>query len=277
MNRLIRYFSMLLTGSILLMACKVKDYPSTSRPVSHEKWDGLVQQHVRENGFVDYKGFIRDSIQLKGYLEVLEGSHPNDKFWSREERLAYWINAYNAYTVKLIVDHYPVGSIKEIKNGIPFVNTVWDIKFIHIEERTYDLNNIEHGILRAKYDEPRIHFAVNCASVSCPNLRNEAYTAEQLDRQLDDQARDFLSDPTKNIIEPGRVRLSKIFRWYKGDFTERGSLIDFLNRYAPVEIQPDAKVDYLDYNWSLNDLPEDGEKMKNEKREMPPPPQNPRG
>lgn len=241
--------------SMTTLSCKVKDYPSDSRPVTHEVWDSLVRQHVTTEGWVDYQGFINDSIRLNQYLDLLERNHPNSQFWSREERLAYWINAYNAYTVKLIVDHYPVRSIKEIKNGIPFVNTVWDIKFIRIEDQVYDLNNIEHGILRPKFDEPRIHFAVNCASVSCPKLRNEAFVAEKLDTQLNDQARAFLNDTTKNIIEPERLQLSRIFQWYGGDFRNEGSLAGYIDQFTEVDIRKNAKINYLDYNWNLNELP----------------------
>lgn len=235
-----------------LPACSVKPYQSMSEPVSHEIWDTLVKKHVSEEGTVDYKGFIQDSVQLNAYLDLLRKHHPNDKNWSREEQIAYWLNVYNAFTVKLIVDHHPTESIKDIKNGIPFVNTVWDIKFIEIEGATYDLNNVEHGILRPQFNEPRIHFAANCASISCPRLRNEAYTAEKLDGQLTDQARYFLSNPIKNIITEERAQLSKIFSWYKGDFKKQGSLRDFINRYSEVKINEDTKIDYLDYDWQLN-------------------------
>ena len=242
---------------LTLSSCRVQDYPSNSRPVTHEIWDSLLQEHVSPAGWVDYPGFIQDSSRLNRYLHLLEGNHPNDKHWSRDERLAYWINAYNAFTVKLIVDHYPVASIKDIKNGIPFVNTVWDIKFIHIEKATYDLNNIEHGIIRPKFNEPRVHFAVNCASVSCPKLSNRAYTADKLDEQLTQAARDFLSDESKNKVSRDKVQLSKIFSWYGGDFKEGGkSIIEYINQYAPVQASPDAKIEYLDYNWSLNEQKE---------------------
>jgi len=246
-------FTFLLHLTLISSSCAVKNYSSDSQPIRHELWDSLVQQHVTSEGWVDYQGFIRDSTRLNTYLELLKKNHPNDKYWSRDQQLAYWINAYNAFTVKLIVDHYPVASIKDIKNGIPFVNTVWDLKFIQIEGATYDLNNIEHGIIRARFEEPRIHFAVNCASKSCPQLRNEAFTAERLDEQLTDQARAFLGDPTKNVITPTRLQLSRIFQWYRGDFTGKGSFIDFLNGFSPVRIDKEAKIDYLDYDWSLNE------------------------
>lgn len=256
MSRNICSFLLFFAAAAFLVSCKVKDYPSDSRPVTHERWDSLVKQHVTPAGWVDYRGFQRDSNRLRAYLDLLSRHHPNEQFWSRDERLAYWINAYNAFTVKLIIDHYPVESIKDIKRGIPFVNTVWDIKFIDIEERTYDLNNIEHGIIRPKFDEPRIHFALNCAAESCPKLRNEAYTAERLEAQLTDQAEYFLQETSKNVIRPHQLKLSKIFNWYKGDFTGNGTLIEYLDQYTEVDIQPDAGIEYLDYSWALNDLPE---------------------
>ena len=235
------------------MSCKVSDYQSDSNPVSHEIWNGLVQKHASKDGKVDYKGFIQDSVSFNNYLAILKNNHPNDKIWSEAEQLAYWINAYNAFTVKLIIDNYPLKSIKDIKKGLPFINSVWDIKFIKIEGATYDLNNIEHSILRAKYNEPRIHFAINCASFSCPNLRPEAFTAEHLEEQLTEQAKSFLNDPSKNKITEEKAEISSIFSWFKKDFVKEGTLIEYLNKYAPVKINSDTKIDYLDYDWSLNE------------------------
>lgn len=234
----------------LTNACKVSEYKSDSKAISHEIWDTLLRQHVSENGKVDYKGFIRDSVKFNQYLTLLSQHHPNDQNWSREEQMTYWINAYNAFTVKLIVDHYPTKSIKDIKNGIPFVNTVWDIKFIKIEGRDYDLNNIEHGILRPKYKDPRIHMAINCASISCPKLFNRAYTADKLNEQLDEAARDFVNDDSKNKISADKPKVSSIFNWYGGDFN---NVIDFINKYAKTKINKGAKLEYLDYNWGLNE------------------------
>lgn len=231
----------------------IKDYPSHSQPISHDIWNGLLQKNVKENGRVNYKGFIEDKEQLYQYLELLNNNHPNKKNWTKPERLAYWINAYNAYTVQLIVESYPVESIKDIKKGIPFINSVWDLKFIKIEGKTYDLNNVEHNILRKKFDEPRLHFAINCASVSCPDLRNEAYYPERINEQLDEQARLFLNDTSKNKIEQNKVELSKIFSWFGKDFKKEGTLIDYINPYTDVEIAPDAKRSFLEYDWNLNE------------------------
>lgn len=226
-----------------------------STPVSHEIWDRLLHRHVKQNGFVDYKGMVRDSAELTQYLALLSAADPKAENWSREEKMAFWINAYNAFTVKLIVDHYPVGSIKDIKRGIPFVNTVWDIKFIRIGGETYDLNNIEHGILRPVYKDARIHAAVNCASYSCPPLREEAYVAERLDAQLSDAMRRFVNDPLRNRVGAKRAEVSEIFKWYRGDFVrETGSLRAWLNRYADQKLDANGRISYLEYQWSLNDV-----------------------
>ncbi len=248
------FFSLMLLG----LGCKVSKKASNSKPVSHEIWDTLLQKHIDAEGWVDYPGFIQDSQLLNQYLDLLKSAHPNDQNWSRDEQLAYWINAYNAFTVQLIIRHYPVESIKDIKRGIPFVNTVWDIKFISIEGHSYDLNNIEHGIIRKYFDEPRIHFAVNCASVSCPRLSNRAYTAENLEGQLSSAALTFLADPLRNEVSISQV--SAIFNWFRGDFTKQTkSLVDFINQYAPEQVPSDTKLKFLDYNWQLNDQQNKGE------------------
>jgi len=232
----------------------VKKVKSNSTPVSHEIWNGLLEQYVTEEGNVNYKGFVKDSVRLNEYLSILSGSHPNEENWSRDERLAYWLNAYNAYTVKIVVKNYPQKSIKDIKKGIPFVNTVWDIKFINIENQIYDLNNVEHGIVRPRFEEPRVHFALNCASVSCPRLRNEAFVAEKLDAQLTDQTRYFLKNPIKNKITSEKAELSKIFSWFKGDFTNNGSTVKgFINQYSDVQLNDATKISHLGYDWNLNE------------------------
>ncbi|MFK7935719.1 MAG: DUF547 domain-containing protein [Saprospiraceae bacterium] len=240
-----------------LQSCvSVKEYNSNSKPVNHALWDTLVNEHVTASGDVDYKGFIADSTRFNNYLDLLSSAHPNKKNWSRDEQLAYWINAYNAFTVKIIIDNYPVESIKNIKEGLPFVSDTWTVEFIKIEDRMYNLNNIEHGIIRPNFKEPRIHFAVNCASISCPKLRNEAFTAEKLEKQLAEQARDFLRDESKNkFTSSEEVKLSKIFDWFKGDFKEKyPSVTAFVNEYGPIKLDTDASLDYLDYDWNLNDV-----------------------
>ncbi len=240
---------------ISLSACLgIKDRDSSSKPVSHATFDSLLHKYVNTAGWVDYKGFIRDSALFNSYLNLLSKGYPTDKNWNKNEQKAYWINAYNAFTIKLICDHYPVGSIKDIKKGVSFVSDTWTIDFIKIEGKMYNLNNIEHGILRPKYNDPRIHAAVNCASKSCPKLLNEAFKADKLDEQLDMMMKTFINDPTRNkITSSKKAELSKIFTWFAGDFKKSNpSVIAFINKYATVKIDKNADISYLDYNWQLN-------------------------
>lgn len=233
--------------------CRAIRRDVTSRPVTHEQFDALLRKHVRADGFVDYKAFVRDSNALNRYLNLLESAHPNDKSWSRNEQMAYWINAYNAYTIQLILRNYPVASIKDIKKGVAFVNSVWDLKFIKIQGYTYDLNNIEHNILRPVFKDARVHAAVNCASYSCPKLRNEAYTAGNLEAQLDAAMRGFVNDPLRNRISAEKAEISEIFKWFRGDFERNGSLRDFLNQYSAVKITEKTEISHIDYDWALNE------------------------
>ena len=235
-------------------ACfSVKTVRSDSKPIHHGMWDSLLKKHVSAAGVVNYKGFLADSSAFKAYLQLLSQGYPNDKNWSKNEQMAYWINTYNAYTVQLILKNYPVTSIKSIKSGIPFVNDVWQMEFIPIENKLYHLNNIEHGILRTQFQEPRIHFAVNCASKSCPKLLNEAYVAEKLDAQLSQQAQSFLNDGVRNKISTQKAELSKIFSWYRGDFTKKQRLFEFINQYSEHKMTEKMTIDYLDYDWNLNE------------------------
>jgi hypothetical protein len=237
----------------MILSCDAQKIPNNSNPVSHDIWNGLLQKNVDANGHVNYKGFKSEEAQLEKYLNILRAAHPNTDKWSKDERLAYWINAYNAFTVELIIKNYPCKSIKDLGGAIYKVNTPWDIKFITIQGITYDLNNIEHDIIRKEFNEPRIHFAVNCASVSCPNLRNEAFVASRLNEQLDDQARKFINDKSKNNISANNAQLSKLFTWFKGDFTKQGTVVAFINKYSTVKLSEKAKIDYLEYNWNLNE------------------------
>ncbi|MEQ9413097.1 MAG: DUF547 domain-containing protein, partial [Cyclobacteriaceae bacterium] len=146
-------------------------------------------------------------------------------------------------------------SIKDLGGSLYKINTSWDIQFIKIGDETYDLNNVEHAKLRRVYNDPRIHFAVVCASKSCPKLQQDAYVASRLDEQLDEAGRDFLKNTFRNKISTDKAAISSLFKWYRGDFTENGTLIEFLNKYAPVKIKDNADISYLDYDWSLNDWP----------------------
>jgi hypothetical protein len=216
----------------------------SAKSMNHAKWNVLLQNNVSKSGTVNYKGFQKDSEELRLYLNELSANVP-EKSWSKNAILAYWINAYNAYTVQLILANYPTKSIKDIKDP-------WGKKFFSLGNKKYSLEEIEHEILR-KMDEPRIHFAINCASFSCPNLLNEAYTEEKLEQQLVAVSKSFINDKTKNSISPNKIEISKIFDWFAGDFKKKGSMIDFLNQYSTVKINTKAKINYKDYNWNLNE------------------------
>ncbi len=217
----------------------------------HALWDSLLKKHVDVNGWIDYGGFTRDSFILNQYLQGLSLGAP-DHSVAANDRLAWWMNAYNAYTVQLIIRHPGIKSIKEIGGKLPHVNSSWDLKFIKIGKRRYDLNAIEHGIIRKKFKEPRIHMALVCAAKSCPALRREAYKGKLLEEQLDDQCKRFLADSEKNKITSESVRISKIFDWYAGDFDRAGGVIAFISKYTQIRNVPQGKPDYLPYNWELN-------------------------
>jgi len=228
--------------------------PETTPP-SHKAWNELLKANVNSDGTVNYKGFIKEKSKLETYLKSISENAPDRKTWSKDDQLAYWINAYNAFTVKLIVDNYPVESIKDLGPAlkIPMLKDVWHYKFFTIAGQESSLDEIEHSILRKEFEEPRIHFAINCASVSCPPLLNEAFEAKTIDAQLDKVAKDFINDSSRNKITPSAIQVSSIFSWFKGDFTKNGTLIDFLNNYSTVKIKSDAKVSHLDYDWNLNE------------------------
>lgn len=210
----------------------------------HTPWNVLLKKYVDDDGNVNYKGFQNDIQALEAYLKTL-ANNPPSKSWSKNERLAYYINLYNAATVKLIVDNYPVISIKDIPNR-------WKKEWIAVGKGITSLNDIEHKVLR-KMNEPRIHFAINCASYSCPKLLNTAFTAQNMERLLSKTAVDFVNDTKRNRFQKGSAELSRIFRWYKSDFTENGSLLEYINQYLNNPIDKKATIEYLDYDWSLNE------------------------
>ena len=215
-----------------------------AQDIDHSLWTKILQEHVSDNGNVNYKSIKANKIELDHYLHQLSEDSPENT-WSKNELLAYWINAYNAFTIKLIIDNYPTKSIKDIKSP-------WDKKFIKINNKLVSLNYIEHEVLR-KMNEPRIHFAIVCASISCPKLLNKAYESSILERQLTTATKSFLTDTSKNSISKNEVQISKIFKWFDKDFKQNGTLIDFLNRYSEETISKNAKISYKNYNWDLNE------------------------
>ena len=218
--------------------------PQAPTKPNHNTWNSLLQKHVSNSGKVNYSGFKTDLATLNAYLADLAANAPNNT-WSRNEKMAYWINAYNAFTVKLIVQNYPTSSITKLHGGKP-----WDHKWIQLGNKTYTLNNIENDILRPVYKDARIHFAVNCAAKSCPPLLNQAWTASNLNNNFEKQAKAFINNPKFNKISTDTVEISKIFEWYAVDFDD---LLAYLNKYSTTQIDANAKISYKEYDWALNE------------------------
>lgn len=210
----------------------------------HTIWDALVKKYVSPTGKVNYNGFKSDKDKLQAYLSEL-AEHPVQAGWSRAEKMAYWINVYNAFTIKLITDNYPLKSITELHGGKP-----WDVQWIELGDKTYSLNQVENEILRPQFKDPRIHFAVNCAAKSCPPLLNRAWTGERLESDLEQQAKAFINHSKYNTLTNKKASVSKIFEWYSEDF---GNLVDYLNRYAGTKLAKNAAVSFREYDWALND------------------------
>lgn len=213
--------------------------------LDHSQWDILLKKYVSNDGLVNYVGFKNERETLNGYLNMLSSQQP-DINWSVQELLAYYINVYNAFTVDLILENYPVNSIKDISGP-------WTRGIVPIGKNRLSLAGIENGVLR-KMNEPRIHFAINCASISCPNLLNEAYTAAKINEQLNKAGQGFINS-SKNDINTDNPRLSLIFDWYRKDFMVDGeqNVITYINQFSRTKISSDATIDYKEYNWNLNE------------------------
>jgi hypothetical protein len=211
-------------------------------------FNDLLQKNVTEDGIVDYKSLKENEAKLDNYITYLEKTSP-EKSWSENKQKAFWINAYNAYTVKLILENYPLKSIMNIKKK---GKDAWNIPFAKVGNKTYTLNHIEHEILRKNFNDPRIHVGVNCASGSCPQLGNFAFTEQNYETKTNKLMKKFINDTSRNKISKKKVQISSIFDWFKGDFTKNGSVIDYLNKYSDIKISSKTKISYLKYDWTLN-------------------------
>lgn len=209
----------------------------------HKLFDTLLKNNVSSTGNVNYAGLESNRKTLLNYIKALAENLPEDT-WSQNEKLAYWMNAYNAMTIDLILRNQPLESIKDIKNP-------WDQRLWKLGDKYYNLDEIEHQILRNMGDA-RIHFGINCASFSCPPLLNEAFVPSKVDAQLKLVAIRFINDPSRNMISEHSIEISNIFKWFSKDFTRDGSVIDYLNKFSTITISEDAKVRYMDYDWALN-------------------------
>lgn len=202
----------------------------------------MLKKFVSPSGQVNYKEWVKEQENIENYLFTLAQFPPTERT-SAAAQIAYWINAYNALTVQLILKHYPVKSIKDIDNP-------WDTKCFTVKGKEYTLGAIEHELLR-KMGEPRIHFAINCASVSCPKLLNEAYLEKKMELQLTEATRSFLKDTSKNVITQKQVKLSRIFLWFGKDFGSKSERLDFIAKAVGFPLES-PKIEYLPYDWNLN-------------------------
>lgn len=223
-------------------------------PVDNQIWAQLLKAHVT-NGRVDYDGFKRDEAELDRYLAVLSGTDPGDL--SRSHQFAFYINAYNAFTVKLILTRYPgINSIKEIGS---FFSNAWSRKFIPLNRFKVSLDHIEHDILRPRFKDPRVHFAINCAARSCPPLSHIPYEGDTLETRLDEQTRRFINDPKNTFLKGDTLFVSRIFKWFEDDFS--GNPLGFIRQYADDALKQaldqasargGIRLEYLHYDWTLN-------------------------
>jgi len=238
---------------VILMSIAPSLSMASSTTVDHSIFGDLLKSHVK-NGQVSYTTFKTDQSELERYLTLLEKVDPDQL--DRAEQMAFYINAYNAWTIKLILDNYPgVNSIKDLGS---LFKSPWKKKFVKINRKTITLDNIEHDILRPVFKDPRIHFAVNCASVSCPPLVDEPFTGVMLERQLEEATINFINDSQSNFIKGDRLYVSRIFKWFGEDFNN--DVLGFFRSYAKGELAKQitnsgktVKIKHLDYDWSLND------------------------
>jgi hypothetical protein len=234
--------------------------PKAPMAVDHSAWQRLLERYVSASpDGINRLGYARvtgaDKAALQSYLDDMQ--RVKVAALSENEQRAFWINLYNALTIDVVLDHYPVKSIRDIGGGL-FVAGPWKKEYVTVEGRKLSLDNIEHDILRKTWRDPRVHYAVNCASISCPNLMAEAFTGAKLERMLDQGARDYVNHPRGAKIVNGKLTLSQIYEWYRRDFGSRDSeVIAHVARYAEPKLKTQlAGIETIagyDYDWSLNE------------------------
>lgn len=220
--------------------------------VDNSLYAELLGKYVK-NGVVDYQGFKDEEAHLDQYLKILAETDP--KTLDPNEQFAFYINAYNAWTIKLILSEYP--GVQSIKDLGSFFKSPWEKKIARIDGDVITLDHIEHDILRPRFKDPRIHFVVNCASKGCPPLRSKPYRGAVLDRQLTEMTKNFINDPQYNRLQGNTLYVSSIFKWYSEDFND--GIVGFFRKYAEGKLKErlqkqtgEIDVEYLDYDWSLN-------------------------
>ncbi len=235
--------------------------PDSRKSIDHSSWNDLLSRNVRKRNdgvnLFNYGGIsAADSHNLAGYIANLSGISISQ--YNRDEQLAYWINLYNALTVQLILDHYPVDSIRDIKisPGL-FVIGPWNASLVSIEDENLTLNDIEHRILRPIWRDPRIHYVLSCASIGCPNLRDRAYPSSAMDGLLDQAATAYVNDPRGVSIVNGKVSVSKIYDWFISDFGgSEKSVLRHIKQFAKPQLaarlREIGKLSGEHYDWSIN-------------------------
>jgi hypothetical protein len=241
----------LMSCFFIVMFCPVGVSSEPSSNLDNSIYRDLLKKFVH-GGVVNYQGFKNEEARLDAYLDLLAQIDPDAL--SRNGQFAFYINAYNAWTIKFILTGYP--GVKSIKDLGSFFKSPWKKKICRINGEVISLDEIEHTILRPRFKDPRVHFAINCASRGCPPLRAEPYEEKVLDTQLDDAARLFINDPDRTYLEENTLYVSSLFKWFSEDF---GDVIDFISKHATGKLKKDLsaqsdniRIKYLDYDWSLN-------------------------
>lgn len=248
---------------LVLLSVITAPCTANARAFDHGPLDRVLSAFVDDAGNVDYAGLKADRAELDAYVDSLAAVSPDsdpDRFPTREARLAYWINAYNALVLRGVIDAYPVRSVKDIKMLSGFFNRTW----FTVGGESLTLNGIEHDVIRDRFDEPRIHAAINCASVGCPVLERTAFFPETLDARLETVMRKFLNEDRNVTVDADRrtVTLSKILDWFESDFTDwyeskfnvdDAHILDYVALYREGPFDKTWKVKHHDYDWTLND------------------------
>ena len=264
-------------GLLMVVGCARSPVPEVGPAASafrHDDFDRFLARHVDTLGRIDYQRAREDRADLDRYLEALAGASPDRapaRFPGQAARLAYWLNAYNASVIDLVLDHYPIGSVRDVRPPVllrflPRGAGFFFLERVELGGRRISLYTLENRVIRKRFSDPRIHFALNCASASCPRLPAEAFRPAQLEDQLRREAARFLAEP-RNVridLEARRISLSSIFDWYRGDF-ERSAKDRSLRGYLAEALAPelagtlarcdDCGLDFVPYDWSLNDQP----------------------
>ena len=239
--------------------------------LDNAQWDGLLQRHVRvlDGGNatqVDYPGMLAERALLREYLASIAAVEPKlFASWSQAEQLALLINAYNAWTVELVLSDPQIDSIKDLGS---LFQSPWKRQFINLLGKTRSLDELEHQLIRGEhgYQEARVHFALNCASIGCPALRAEAYEGARLEQQLSDAQQHFLADRSRNRLSGDSLQVSSIFKWYRADFEQKGqglaaylaaqaNALDLTQSQRQQLLDGQIEIEFLDYDWRLNRAP----------------------